>query len=226
MINILNYTASNWVLTKATLVDNVLTIEPGGTAVFRLTELLLSAVPDALVFTAKHTEKIDIYKPQVYGIFSAMYAKPLDSVSQNLVSDSGLSMLLPLTTDTQRTSSQKQLKYTVGDFTIYNKLPTSVVLTEPELLRSDIKYLNYTDENGFIDSNKTTYTLEVGHTLGDGTFYFNRSYVDEPYYTAPNNPSAVITPITNAANKFIGGTVTNAGEQKTFVVCYCVIPGD
>lgn len=226
MTNILNFVQSNWTLDKATIVDKSITLQVGGSATFTITDLILSAVPDSLVFIANPSVEVDAHKPLIYGIFSAMYANPVDSITQELQPRNGISILLPITNEISCVSKQEQLKYTECNFTIYNKSSKEVVLTDIALLRSDIKYDVYVDEDGYLNSNKTTYTLEIGHTLGDGTFYFNRSYVDEPYYTAPNNPSVVITPITNAADKYIGGKVTNANEQKVFVVCYCVIPGD
>lgn len=226
MTNILNYKESNWTLLNATMSNGVFTILPGGTASFKLTELILSAVPDSLAFMATCDATIDESNPLVFGVFSVMYALPVDSITQELESDNGLTVLLPIVDSEDLYSTQEQRKYTYGTFTIYNKSDKEVTLIKPKLLRSEIKYINYIDENGLYVSGKTTYTLEIGHTLGDGAFYFNRSYVDKPYYSAPNNPDAVIEPITNAANKYIGGRVTNTNGKTIFVVCYCVIPGD
>ena len=226
MIEVLNFDAANWNFNNASLINEKLTLLPGGSATFIINPNILSAVPGYLRFVATSSRKIDEYNPLVYGMFSAMYAEPVDTVTEELVSRNGITIMLPINYDAKYMSTQEQLKYTQCTFTIYNKLSKEVSLTNLSLLRSEIKYNVYTDEQGYLYSNRTTYTIEMGHTLGDGSFYFNRSYADEPYYTAPNNQGVTIEPITNAANKFIGGRVSNTGGQRVFVVCYCAVASD
>lgn len=226
MIEVLNFDATNWNFNNASLIDKKLTLQPGGSATFIINPSILSAVPGYLRFVATSSRSIDEYNPLVYGMFSAMYAEPVDTVTEELTPRNGISIMLPINHDARYMSYQEQLKYTQCTFTIYNKFSKEVSLTNLSLLRSEIKYNVYTDEQGYLYSNRTTYTIEMGHTLGDGSFYFNRSYVDEPYYTAPNNPGVTIEPVTNAASKFIGGRVSNTSGQKVFVVCYCAVAAD
>lgn len=217
----LDFNAANWVLSNATLVGSVLTIGIGGTATFAITTRQVKEVPDALAFVGTCVPPVDPSNPKVYGLFKATYA----TADEQFAPRSGVSITLPVGQDKEYVTVQEQGMYTECSFTIHNKTGQAISLSAFNLFRSRIQHPLYTDEDGLVNNGSFIYVIEMGHTLDGGDFYFNRSYTDEPYYTMPNNPGATVEPITNAAGRFVGGTVVGASVGKALVVCYCALSG-
>lgn len=199
-------------------------IKPKGSAMAYLYDKHIT-MSSNLTFVGKCDPVESTMQPRILGYLRCMYAKVTDSVSEELMPNNGLVVSLPVNASNRIYTEQEQLKTTDLTFEIVNKSSVEITIYNPALIGADIKNIVYTDDNGLIESNTITYTIECGHTLTNGTFYFNRSYVDMPYYTTPQDPSAVIEPIRNASNKYIGGKVISASSTSTLVVCYCALGG-
>lgn len=76
------------------------------------------------------------------------------------------------------------------------------------------------------------YTIEFGEIIGNGTFYFTRSYQDRPYWQVQCNDHSnpVITLLRKDGSEFnpyIGATLSGvSSETTTLVVFYLTIPID
>ena len=76
------------------------------------------------------------------------------------------------------------------------------------------------------------YTLEFGEIIGNGTFYFTRSYNDTPYWQVQTDDGTVpvITLIRKEGyefNPYVGARLSGVNsDTATLVVFYLTIPTD
>lgn len=229
MFNFLPTKASKWILQKSSIdIQNSeiqsITISPKGSAKASLRDKQIT-MSSQIIFSGECSPQENTLRPNIIGYLYCMYAQVSDSITEKLTPEKGMVISLPVNQGIDIYTEQEQLKTTELYFEIVNKSSVDITITKPRLMCADIKNIVYTDDKGVIDSNTVTYTIECGHTLTDGTFYFNRSYVDKPYYTTPQDPTAQIKPLVNASNKYIGGKIISAKNTSTLVVCYCALGG-
>ena len=76
------------------------------------------------------------------------------------------------------------------------------------------------------------YTVEFGEMIGNGTFYFTRSYRDRPYFHIHTNDGTTGTVEllkldTYEFNPYIGARLTGVNSTtSTLLVFYCTVPAD
>ncbi len=81
-----------------------------------------------------------------------------------------------------------------------------------------------------ITQRSAKYTIEFGEIIGNGTFYFTRSYTDRPYFQIQTSDGCTptITLIRKDASEFnpyIGATISGANsDTATLVVFYLTVP--
>ena len=76
------------------------------------------------------------------------------------------------------------------------------------------------------------YTIEFGEIIGNGTFYFTRSYNDKPYWQTQTNDGTtpqidLIRKDEYEFNPFVGATLSGVNSDTvTLVVFYLTVPTD
>ncbi|MCM1222680.1 MAG: phage tail protein, partial [Lachnospiraceae bacterium] len=76
------------------------------------------------------------------------------------------------------------------------------------------------------------YTMEFGELVGNGSFYFTRSYLDRPYFHTHTNDGSEGTVILTRQNDsetgaFIGATLSGVkSDTVTLMVFYCTVPAE
>ena len=76
------------------------------------------------------------------------------------------------------------------------------------------------------------YTIEFGEMIGNGTFYFTRSYRDRPYFHIHTDDGTIGTVEllkldTYEFNPYIGARLTGVNSTtSTLLVFYCTVPAD
>lgn len=74
------------------------------------------------------------------------------------------------------------------------------------------------------------YTVEFGEMIGNGTFYFTRSYRDRPYFHIHTSDGSSGTVTLNRSGgtefgSYVGATLTGVGSDTvTLLVFYCTVP--
>lgn len=224
MHKVVDMTDRGWNLYLADILGTSVVLQPGGAAMISFDRESLQAVPTRLLFHGTYEAGDTPDNPKVFGKFRALYAKATTKVTEKMEPDRGVSIILPVGRRMDDAALLEQGRYVEAEFVIYNHSDQVVTIEDVELIRSPIRYALTMDEDGLIDGDRTIYTIELGHVLGNGKFYFNRAYIDEPYYTVANGSKATIEPLTNASDMFIGGEVSGAGSAMTIIVCYCTVP--
>lgn len=83
-----------------------------------------------------------------------------------------------------------------------------------------------------IRESNAKYTMEFGEMIGNGTFYFTRSYRDRPYFHIHTNDGTVgevelIKLDTYQFNPYIGARLSGVNSStSTLLVFYCTVPVD
>ena len=81
-----------------------------------------------------------------------------------------------------------------------------------------------------IRESSAKYTVEFGEIVGNGTFYFTRSYRDRPYFHIHTSDGSVGTITLNRSGGtelgfYVGATLTGVlSDSVTLLVFYCTVP--
>ena len=76
------------------------------------------------------------------------------------------------------------------------------------------------------------YTVEFGEIIGNGSFYFTRSYNDRPYFQYQTNDGKTPTVTLNkksgsAFASYVGATISGVSSStKTVIAFYCTVPDE